>query len=230
MPTYTTPEPISVTIDLSVGDVRIVASDRTDTVVTVTPADPASNTSIHAAQRVRVEHSPGTLEIRQNVPWHQKFSLTADIGVVTVVVELPVGSNVRGRTAMGAVQTEGRLGEFEFTSDHGDFQLGEVTNTLRVKGTTGSIQVERAHADVDARTTTGTIRVAEVVRGSVELTTSVGQIEVGVREGSAANLDVRTKLGRIRNTLTSVGSPARYADTVKVRARTNLDDIIVHRS
>ena len=36
MPTFETPDPISVTIDI-VGDARITASDRTDTVVTVRP-------------------------------------------------------------------------------------------------------------------------------------------------------------------------------------------------
>src|SRR3712207_7880717 len=39
MPVFATPEPISVTIDLSVGDVRLVAGDRTDTVVEVRPSD-----------------------------------------------------------------------------------------------------------------------------------------------------------------------------------------------
>ena len=39
MPTFDTPEPITVVIDLSVGDVRITASDRADTVVEVRPTD-----------------------------------------------------------------------------------------------------------------------------------------------------------------------------------------------
>ncbi|MGI8415742.1 MAG: DUF4097 family beta strand repeat-containing protein, partial [Nakamurella sp.] len=35
MPTFGTPEPITVTIDLPIGDVRLTASDREDTVVEV---------------------------------------------------------------------------------------------------------------------------------------------------------------------------------------------------
>ena len=41
MPTFDTPEPITVTLELGVGDVRITASDRADTVVEVRPSDPA---------------------------------------------------------------------------------------------------------------------------------------------------------------------------------------------
>lgn len=228
MPTYATPEPISVSVDLALGDVEIIASDRHDTVVTVTLSDAAGRAG--AADGVLVDYASGSLEIRQPVSWRQTVSFTAEIGAVTVTVELPTGSHVRGKTAMGTVHSEGRLGRFEFTSDSGDLRLGEVTNALRVKATTGDIVVERAHADVDARTTTGSIRVAEVIRGTVLLTTSTGEIEIGVREGSAASLDVRTRLGRVRNTLDSVDGPAPFMDKVSVRARTNLNDIIIRRS
>ena len=37
---FDTPDPISVTVELAVGDIRIEASDRADTVVEVRPRDP----------------------------------------------------------------------------------------------------------------------------------------------------------------------------------------------
>ena len=42
MPTFETPQPITATIDVAVGDVRISAVDRGATVVEVRPSD-ASN-------------------------------------------------------------------------------------------------------------------------------------------------------------------------------------------
>ncbi len=39
MPTYETPQAISVTVELSMGEVRVVASERTDTVVDVRPTN-----------------------------------------------------------------------------------------------------------------------------------------------------------------------------------------------
>ncbi len=38
MPTYPTPEPVTVAVTMKAGDVRVVASDRADTVVSVDPA------------------------------------------------------------------------------------------------------------------------------------------------------------------------------------------------
>jgi hypothetical protein len=230
MPTFTTPEPILVKIDLAVGDVNITASDRTDTVVTVTPTDPDSNVSVEAAQRVRINHSPRALEIKQSLPWYHNYSKSLPSGFVTITVEVPTGSRVHGETALGTFSSHGRLGQCDLSLDYGEVRIDEVADTLQVKGSNGNILVQRAHSDVDVKTSTGNIRVGEVVSGTVSLTTAVGAIEIGVREGSAANLDARTKLGRIRNTLSSVDDPGRYTNTVKIRARTNLDDIVVTQS
>ena len=38
MPTFDTPQPITATVEISAGSVRLVASDRDDTVVEVRPA------------------------------------------------------------------------------------------------------------------------------------------------------------------------------------------------
>ena len=40
MPTYPTPHPIDLAVDVQVGALEVVASDREDTVVTVTPTNP----------------------------------------------------------------------------------------------------------------------------------------------------------------------------------------------
>jgi len=57
MPTFDTPEPISVTVEIGVGDIRIVASDRTDTVVEVRPSDEAKKSDVTAAEQTRVEYA-----------------------------------------------------------------------------------------------------------------------------------------------------------------------------
>ena len=52
MPIFTTPEPISVAIDLVVGDVRITAGDRADT-VGVGPSDGSHEPDVRAAEQTR---------------------------------------------------------------------------------------------------------------------------------------------------------------------------------
>src|SRR5207302_6111163 len=49
MPTFATPEPISVTLELVIAHVRIVAADRPDTVVEVRPSDPAKKADVTVA-------------------------------------------------------------------------------------------------------------------------------------------------------------------------------------
>ena len=65
MPTFDTPEPIAVTLDVGVGDIQVVASDRTDTVVDVRPSDPAKESDATAAEQTRVEYASGRLLVRR---------------------------------------------------------------------------------------------------------------------------------------------------------------------
>ena len=67
----------------------------------------------------------------------------------------------------------------------------------------------------------GDVRLGEVVRGSVVLETRLGDVEVGIREGTAAWLDVSSKVGTIRNTL-DAGERARAVGRDGRRARAHL--------
>jgi hypothetical protein len=69
-----------------------------------------------------------------------------------------------------------------------------------------------------------------VARGTVQLETSYGAIDVGVREGTAAWLDVSSVSGQVRNTLTTSEAPEKTEDTVRVRARTKHGNIDIRRA
>ena len=51
------------------------------------------------------------------------------------------------------------------------------------------------------------MRIGEVVRGAVVLETAVGDLEVGIRAGTAAWLDVNTHFGRVHNALEAADAP-----------------------
>ncbi|HKP98750.1 MAG TPA: hypothetical protein VJ735_00330, partial [Actinomycetes bacterium] len=71
MPSFDTPEPISVTVEFGVGDLQVVASDRTDTIVEVRPSDPAKKADVTAAEQTRVEYAGGRLLIKAPKNWRQ---------------------------------------------------------------------------------------------------------------------------------------------------------------
>ena len=279
MPTYATPEPISVDLSLVVSDTRITASDRTDTVVEVRPADPDRSLDVQAVQRTSVEFSDGRLTIRT-----PKLSsvFRAKYGTVIVTIDLPAGSRVDGDTAMGQFTCAGELGEVRLktaTGDirveqaraphlktstgrmildratghaelngageirvreidgtaaikniNGDIFVGNSSGDLRAKTANGNITVQCAAGDVDAKTASGNIRLAEVVRGSVDLETTAGELEVGIREGTAAWLELDSKTGMVRNELNATDGPGTATETVQVRARTYTGPIVVHRA
>jgi DUF4097 and DUF4098 domain-containing protein YvlB len=115
-------------------------------------------------------------------------------------------------------------------NSHGTTTVGAATGELRVSGANGDIEIQRAEDSVTATTAHGTLRVSEVSCGTVQLETSYGAIEVGVREGTAAWLDVSSGSGQVRNTLTSSETPEKTEDTVKVRARTRYGNIDIRRA
>jgi DUF4097 and DUF4098 domain-containing protein YvlB len=113
---------------------------------------------------------------------------------------------------------------------NGAIWVGEVTGDLRCKSANGDISIDRALAEVEAKTANGDVRVGEVVSGSVVIGTAYGGLEIGIRAGTAALIDVATDFGRVDNSLSAADSPESSEETVHVRARTSYGDIVIRRS
>ncbi|CBG75622.1 MULTISPECIES: DUF4097 family beta strand repeat-containing protein [Streptomyces] len=172
---------------------------------------------------VRVKTSSGDARFDTTGPLH----LTASHGSITV-------DRVEGRaeitTSSGSMRVGLVDGPAVLKNSHGTTTIGAATGELRVRGANGDIDIARAEDSVTAVTAHGTLRVGEVARGTVQLETSYGAIEVGVREGTAAWLDVSSNSGQVRNTLTPSETPDETGDTVEVRARTKHGNIDIRRS
>jgi DUF4097 and DUF4098 domain-containing protein YvlB len=137
-------------------------------------------------------------------------------------VELTTGSgSLEARTVEGAAVLK---------NSNGHSRVGEVTGELRVNSANGDITVDRAHAAINARTACGSVRVGEVVRGSIVLGSAYGDLEIGIRRGTAAWLDVSAGYGSVRNTLDASDGPVQTDDTVEVRAHTGYGDVLVRRA
>jgi DUF4097 and DUF4098 domain-containing protein YvlB len=129
----------------------------------------------------------------------------------------------------GAVNVRRIGGPATVKNSNGSSWIGEVTGDLRLNAANGSITVDRAHASVTAKTANGSVRIGEVARGAVTLETAAGSLEIGIRTGTAAWLDVKTSAGRVRNELAAAPRPDETDETVEVRARTYIGDIVVRR-
>lgn len=281
MPTFDTPEPISATIDLGIGDVRISAGDRGATVVEVHPSDASNPEDLKAAQLTRVEYANGQLLVK--APKLRSWLSRSGGGSIDVTIDLRAGSHVHGALGSADFRCDGRLGECriktglghirldradtlslksgvgdisveratgraEVTAGSGDVRLREldagavVKNSngdtwvglaggdLRLGAANGSIAVDVSQAGVVAKSANGDVRLSDVVRGAVVLETQLGDLEVGIREGTAAWLDVRATAGKVHTALDAAEAPEPSAETVEVRARTSVGEIAIRRS
>ncbi|MFF0588971.1 DUF4097 domain-containing protein [Streptomyces sp. NPDC003781] len=172
---------------------------------------------------VRVKTPGGDVRLDTTGP----LRLDASHGSVTVD---RVEGSAEITTSSGSVRVGVIEGPAVLKNSHGSTTVGAALGDLRVKNANGDINVARAEASLTATTAHGTLRVDEVARGEIRLETSYGAIEVGVREGTAAWLDVQSSGGLVRNTLTASGSPAETEETVKVHARTRYGNIDVRRA
>jgi DUF4097 and DUF4098 domain-containing protein YvlB len=109
-------------------------------------------------------------------------------------------------------------------------RVGGVERTTTIKTANGDISVARAGADVVAKAANGHLRVGEAVRGSLELSTARGNIDVGVAEGTAARLDVRTQFGHVDQQLRASDGPPASGEKLEVRGRTSFGTITIARA
>jgi DUF4097 and DUF4098 domain-containing protein YvlB len=191
MPVFDTPEPISVSIEIGVGDVQIAASDRTDTVVEVRPTDPASEPDVTAAAQTRVEYAAGRLVVKAPKNWRQ-YTIRGGGESIDVQIELPAGSHLAGEASVAALRCSGRLGECRYKTSAGDISIDEA-GPVHVRTGAGDVWLERALGDAEVTTGTGAVRIG-AVDGTAVIKNSSGDTSVGSVTGDAR---VRSASGNI---------------------------------
>lgn len=133
-------------------------------------------------------------------------------------------------TSSGDLLVRKVSGRAEVKNSNGTTRLGQIGGDLRVRSSNGDITIDSADASVDAKTANGSILAANVARGSVALATAAGDLEIGIREGTAAWLDVSSSFGEVRNSMSATDAPPATGDRVEVRGRTSFGDIVIRRS
>jgi DUF4097 and DUF4098 domain-containing protein YvlB len=192
MPTYDTPHPVTATVELVVGDLRIVAADRADTVVEVRPSDPGSDADVRAADQTRVEYADGLLLVK--TPKQRGLGLFGKPGSVDVTVDLPARSKVQVDSGAGGVRTTGTLGACRVKSGAGDVQVDRVEGgRLSLEIGAGRVEVDTVAGRADISTGSGRLQVREI-DGPAVVKNSNGDSWIGLVTGdlriNAANGDI----------------------------------------
>ncbi|MBU3060977.1 DUF4097 domain-containing protein [Nocardia sp. NEAU-G5] len=209
MTTFQTPAPIAVTVEVLSATVNVIASDRTDTVVQVQPADPAKKGDVRAAAQTQVDFAGGVLTVKTPKDW-RTYTAFGGNPTIDVTIEVPAGSRLSGTSGCGNLYANGELGE------------------IRVETSMGDIVLDRPLGSVTAKTAKGNIRIGAATRGDIRLETSMGDLEVGIRPGSAVTVHSNTMQGAVQNQLGPVADG--NGDNVDVYARTSMGNIVVRHA
>ncbi|MFD4403151.1 hypothetical protein ACFWPH_10325 [Nocardia sp. NPDC058499] len=207
MPTFQTPDPIAVAVEVLSADVLVHATDRTDTVVDIGPADESKKGDIRAAEQTRVDFTGGVLTVRTPKDWrtHTPFGGNPTIAVT---LEVPAGSQLKSTAGVGRIAASGELGRCDL-----EIAAGDIT-------------VERAGDSVTAKVAKGDIRIGEAIRGELRLETSMGELEIGISPGSAVRLEVNA----VHNQMGPADRPQSEEETVRVYARNSYGNIAIRHA
>jgi Putative adhesin len=208
MPTFETPTPIAVRVVLTQGDLRVDASDRTDTVVDVRPSDPAKREDVAAADRTSVELGGGRLSVVAPRTW-RRYTWIND-GSVDVRIALPEGSDLDAQADLAALGAVGRLGDCRFRTGlghiavdradsadlrtgMGNVDVGAVDGRLTTSTGTGRIRVERVSGPATVKNSNGATDIGSAT-GDVSVKSANGDISIDRADG---DVSARTAAGNI---------------------------------
>ncbi|MCA0144351.1 DUF4097 family beta strand repeat-containing protein [Blastococcus sp. LR1] len=145
-------------------------------------------------------------------------------------VRIDRAGTVTARSSAGDVEVREAHGSVDAGTAYGQVRVGSARGDVRLDSSSGDIWVDRASGSVHATTKYGQVRVTEAVRGELVLETSYGTVEAGVREGTAAWLDLQASAGRVRNLLDAADGPDDAVEIVEIHARTAYGDVVVRRA
>ncbi len=206
MSVFATDGPGDARVQIQMGHIQVVATDREDVEVTVTPSNPQRSGDRTAADAVRVTRAGNGIV----VTGPRRLNLFGPGDSVDVLVEMPRASSAAVEVSYGDAMLSGDLGAVRAAVAYGELSI-ETVGRLEVKNGHGEIRVGTVTGDADISFKSGSARVGRVDRhlhltgadGSIavdtvstaEIATSSGSLELGTVGASAT---IRSAYGAVR--------------------------------
>lgn len=156
-------------------------------------------------------------------------SLELKTGAGDVRIER-VGGKVELSCGSGTIRIAVADGPVVVKNSNGETWIGAAAGEARISAANGSITIDRTSGNVVAKTARGSVSLGEVAHGSVVAQSAFGAVDVGIRAGVAAWLDLDTSFGKVTNELEASAPPASSDEVVEVQAHTSYGDVTIRRS
>jgi putative adhesin len=195
--TFQTPNPVRLDIRLGAGEVRLEASQTSETTVRLEPLRD-NDASVSAVEEARVEQRGD--EILIDVRDRRRGFRGSD---VLVEVRCPEGSSVRAKTGSADIEGHGRFGSADVETGSGDVQFGDLTDDAKVNAASGDVQIAQVGGEARINTASGDIQVASIGResklnsasGDVMVNKAGGPIEVNSASGDVMVREASSSVG-----------------------------------
>ncbi|GAA4714742.1 DUF4097 family beta strand repeat-containing protein [Phytohabitans rumicis] len=210
-----------------------VSGDKNGSVaITIDLPAGSSLVAYMAHSSVQADGSLGECELHMakgRVQLDRINELQANIAAGEVAIGHIAGrANIEGSVVAARIsEVNGAVG---LSSSGGQIWIGRACADLDLSSGNGSFDIDRADGSVTAKTGDGAIRIGRLTRGQAELLNRSGNIEVGIGEGTAAQVDASSTRGSVRNSVPSQENPDTFDDKVAVHARTRYGDIVIQRA
>jgi DUF4097 and DUF4098 domain-containing protein YvlB len=189
MPTFETPEPISVRIEAGAGSIRLVATDRTDTVVEVRAHDGSRSSDVWAAEHSRVDFRDGKLVVSGPKRGLPRFRG----GAIDLEITLPSRSRVYATLTSADMRAEGEFADFRIASASGEVEVDSIAGKIKATNASGAFNVHTVAGYASVATASGAVRIGDL-EGDLKFKAASGSLTVDTLSG---NVKSRTASGSV---------------------------------
>jgi len=134
------------------------------------------------------------------------------------------------RTGSGGIKLGPTLGGLQLRSGSGHGEAASIAGSATLATGTGDVWRGAVAGEVMARTGSGDLSVADAASGTLDLITGSGEVRIGIRGGTAAEVDLTSSGGKVSSELDIADSAPSGGVKLKVRARTGSGNAVVTRA
>jgi hypothetical protein len=249
--TFHTPLPLELEVGIPSGDIEVETTEGEESNITVDGDE-------RLLEDVEIRRDGSRVVVAYRGKGKFGFSLSPlslvfGVNELRVRASLPHGAGVKVKTASADTHLDGHFGPLGINSVSGDVRLrGETAGATAIKTVSGDAELDHVDGDLsahtvsgdlrigpttgstDLKTVSGDIRLEAVTAGDVRFTSVSGDIEIGIANGSALDVDAGSTSGDLSSEvpLASEPLPGEGDDppTVVLRGRTVSGDVKVFRA
>ena len=229
--TFPTPGPVTLTLGIPAGEIRLETGDDPETHVELDSSDEEAL----AAATIELRRRGDRFEVVVEAP--KRLRLLSWGTEYRLYIRAPQGADVDLSTSSADVEARGRYGAVEVNTASGDTSFDDVDGDVRINAASGDVHLTRiggdatvnsASGDVEVRTleargkirsasgdvsvdvansaltvqtASGDQEVGSIVSGQITLQSASGDIEVGVAKGVSLWIDAKSMSGETTSDL-----------------------------